>query len=122
MSALSLHPVVVGPNKKEAFGIACGHFFLTTLGATDGLDIELAMHGDVEDGKEVIGHVRAVEPVIDSDEQLVVLLGQHDVKPNLTGHVVSPLHIVVWQRVVVPIIEGDHYRLSRFLWLAAIAW
>jgi hypothetical protein len=44
------------------------------------------------------------------------------VKPNLTGHVVSPLHIVVWQRVVVPIIEGDHYRLSRFLWLAAIAW
>jgi hypothetical protein len=79
------------------------------------------VHGDVEVDEEVIGRVGAIEPVIDSDEHLAALLGHCDVEPVLVGHALSPLHIAVWRRAVVPIAEGDLYRLSRFLWPAAIA-
>jgi hypothetical protein len=50
-----------------------------------------------------------------------VLLIHRDMEPVLAGHALSPLHIAVWRRAVVPIAEGDLYRLSRFLWLAGIA-
>lgn len=123
---LSLHAVAVGPGKSEAFDIACGRFFLTTPGAVTGLNvilehaIELAVHGYVEVDEEVIGRVGAIEPIIDSDEHPAIL----DEHPAmlLACHALRPLHIAVWRQALVPIAEGDLYRLSRFMWPAAIAW
>jgi hypothetical protein len=126
-SALSLRAVPVGLSNTEAFGIACARFLLTAPGAVACLDavpeqaFELVVHGDVEVGEEVIGRVGAVEPVVNSDEHPAVLLGHRDVEAVLTGHALSPLHIAVRRRAVVPIAEGELYRISRFLWPAAIA-
>ena len=76
---------------------------LTAPGIVSGLDvvlehaIELAVHDNIEVGEEVIGHLGTIEPVVDSEEHLAMLLGHHDMESDLANHAVSPLHLVVWR-------------------------